>query len=115
MNDLTKKAHGAANRSRNSVAQSPAEQGSDSAWSERMALLVVAWIVVIVLLPLHALMVFSLLSAGTDIVGLLFIGLFAVPLALVDIWAYRWFSDNFGFFRWANRGGHSATGRGQHR
>lgn len=78
-------------------------QRTSGASSERYVLLIVGWIVAIVLLPLHALLIFNLFFIDRVFAGILWILIFGIPLALVDTWLIRWFVDNFRVFRWINR------------
>ncbi len=71
--------------------------------SERLVVLVVAWIALAVLLPLHILFLYNVFFTKPAF-GLFALFLaFGLPLAVVDIFAYRWFKDNFTVFRWINR------------
>lgn len=71
--------------------------------SERLVVLVVAWIAIALLLPLHVLFAYNLFFTEPAF-GLFALFLaFGLPLLVVDFFAFRWFKDNYLVFRWINR------------
>ncbi len=79
------------------------ERGSVDPVSERLVVVVVAWMAAAILLPLHLLFFYGLFftQPAFGVFALIFV--FGLPLAVVDFVAYRWFRDNFAVFRWINR------------
>lgn len=71
--------------------------------SERLVVLVAIWIAAAVLLPVHLLFAYNLFFTSPAIGHFTMLLVFGLPLAVIDVVAYRWFRENYSVFRWINR------------
>ncbi len=71
--------------------------------SERLVIVVAAWIAIAALLPLHVIFAYNLFFTKPAFGLFALFLVFGLPLAVVDFVAYRWFRDNYAVFRWINR------------
>lgn len=71
--------------------------------SERLVILVAAWIAAAVLLPVHLLFAYNLFFTNPAFGLFALFLVFGLPLAVVDVVAYRWFRENYSVFQWINR------------
>ena len=77
---------------------------SEDADAERLVYFVFGWLAAIALAPLHAFVIFSYFHTGSVFAFAMLSVFFALPLLLVDYWAFNWFKDNISVFRWIQRG-----------
>lgn len=87
------------------VDKRPDDPDSSDLWSERLVLLVLAWIALVALVPLHVLVAYNVFFTGSPFALVVLFALFGIPLAAIDVFAFRWFQDNYSVFRWINRSG----------
>ncbi len=84
---------------------SPAERANvrnRDGWSQRLGIAVLLWILAVILIPLHGLLLVPLFFVDSLFPVVIWLLVFGVPLALIDIWAFNWARDSIQSYRWIN-------------